>query len=388
MRTVTLDTSVAQQRTVVKPQRVAAERLFFPAATLYGAAAVPLSVHGMLSGNPLLPGVASVAMHAHELLFGFAMAVVAGFLITRTTRARLGMLFGLWLAARASFLALPGSALAFAANATFAGLLGVTVAPQFLKSAKKLRNKSIAPLLIALCLAMLVFQLGAVSAHAWLQFLALQEGVLLLALLMLFMGGRIIAPAAAGAIQDAGGHLEARVQPRIEGALLVFMALAAAALAVPQGRFIAGALLLLAASLALVRLARWRLWACTGRPDLWCLGVGYLWLAAGLALLGLSWAFNLLPAATATHAITIGALGTLATTVMARVRLIHDKRDPARMRALPWIALLITLAALTRLVGSGSLFALGVAASAWSLALLLLLAALLQARPVGGQDSP
>jgi uncharacterized protein involved in response to NO len=91
------------------------------------------------------------------------------------------------------------------------------------------------------------------------------------------------------------------------------MALAAVALAVPGGRAAAGGLLLAAAMLAVVRLARWRLWACAGRPDLWCLGVGYLWLVIGLALLGLSWSVQLLPAGSATHAVTLGALGTLTT---------------------------------------------------------------------------
>jgi uncharacterized protein involved in response to NO len=362
----------------VRPASVAAERLFFPAAATYGAVVVPLSVHGMLSGNALLPGLAGITGHAHELLFGYALAVVAGFLVTRTTQARLGWLFGAWVAARAAFLALPGSAWSLAADIAFAALLALLAAPQFLKGAKKLRNKAFAPLLIALCLAVPAFQLGLLTGRHWLQFLALQEAVLLFALLMLFMGGRIIAPAAAGAIQRAGGHLEARVQPRIEAALLVVMALAAVALAVPGGRAAAGGLLLAAALLALLRLARWRLWACAGRPDLWCLGVGYLWLVIGLALLGLSWSVQLLPAGSATHAVTLGALGTLTTAVMARVRLARNRRDPAEMRTLPWITAAIALATLLRLFGSGHPATLAVAAALWSLALTILLVTLLR----------
>lgn len=369
---------VEMYRAVQGARRLAAEQAFFPAAAAYGLVAVPLSVHGMLSDRAMLPGFASVPGHAHELLFGFALAVVAGFLITRISAARLGGLFVLWLVARASFLAFPGSIAAVTANAVFAVVLASLVSPQFLKSAKKLRNKALAPLLIVLCLAAIVFQLGAAMTWLELQFLALRETVLLFALLMLFMGGRIIAPAAAGAIQRGGGHLEARVQPRIEGALLVVMALAAVALAVPGGRHIASVLMLAAALLALVRLARWRLWACRARPDLWCLGIGYLWLAVGLALLGASWAFQLLPASTATHAMTLGALGTLTTTVMLRVRAIRNKADPAQVPALPWITAIIALATLVRLSGSSSATMLGVAAMLWSLALFLLLVALLR----------
>jgi uncharacterized protein involved in response to NO len=369
---------VEKDRAVQGARPLAAEQVFFPAAAAYGLVAVPLSVHGMLSGHALLPGFASVPGHAHELLFGFALAVVAGFLITRISAARLGALFALWLVARVSFLAFPGSIAAVAANVMFAAMLAMLVSPQFLRSAKKLRNKALAPLLIALCLAAIVFQLGAATRGLGLQFFVLRETVLLFALLMLFMGGRIIAPAAAGAIQRAGGCLEARVQPRIEGALLIIMALAVVALAIPGGRTWAGALVLASALLALVRLVRWRLWACRARPDIWCLGIGYFWLVIGLALLGSSWAFQLLPTGTATHAVTLGALGTLTTTVMGRVRAIRHKVDPAHVRALPWITAILALATLVRLSGSTSVMMLGIAATLWSLALFILLAVLLR----------
>lgn len=367
--------------------RVAAEGVFFPAATAYGAVAVPLSVHGMVSGDALLPGFAGVAAHAHELLFGFALAVVAGFLVTRDSRTRIAVLAGLWVLARAAFLTLPGSAPALAANTTFAIFLGAMVAPQFLRSAKKLRNRTIAPLLVALCLAAAAFQLAQFTTQSWLQFLVLREAVLLFALLMLFMGGRIIAPAAAGAIERAGGHLEARVQPGIEAALLCIMPLAMVAAVVPRAHVVAGILALVAAGLALVRLLRWRLWDCRSRPDLWCLGLGYAWLAIGLALLGLTWSFDLLPAGTATHAITIGALGTLTTAVMARVRLTRNKQDPARVHVLPWIALAIALATIIRLLAGTSVLGLGLAAALWSLGLLLLLALLLRVPARRGRRS-
>lgn len=376
--TATTSADGGRARPARRRARVAAEGVFFPAATLYGAVAVPLSVHGMLSGDPLLPGFAGVAGHAHELLFGFALAVVAGFLVTRASRLRIAALAGLWVLARAAFLAQPGGVAAAAANAAFAGVLGATVAPQFLRGAKKLRNRAIAPLLLALCLAAVGFQVAQLGPRPGARLLVVDEAVLLFALLMLFMGGRIIAPAAAGAIERAGGHLRARVQPRVEGALLGLVPLAMVALAVPRGRAVAGVLALAAAVLAGVRLARWRLWQCRARPDLWCLGLGYAWLAVGLALLGLAWSLGHPAAGTATHAITVGALGTLSTAVMARVRLVRNRRDPGRARLLPWIALAIALAALLRLAGGAGPVALGAAAALWSLGLLALLALLLR----------
>jgi uncharacterized protein involved in response to NO len=158
------------------------------------------------------------------------------------------------------------------------------------------------------------------------------------------------------------------------------MMLAIVALVLPGSQVAAGALALAAASLGLVRLLRWRLWACPRRPDLWCLGVGYAWLVVRLALLGLSWTVQLLPASTATHALTVGALGTLTGTVMLRVQLIRAKRDPARARVLPWITASIALATVLRLAGSSSPALLHTAAGLWSLGMLMVLLALLRAR--------
>ncbi|MFW5969864.1 MAG: NnrS family protein [Halofilum sp. (in: g-proteobacteria)] len=353
--------------------RGAAEGLFFPVAAIYAALVVPLSVHGMRSGEPLLPGFATAGGHAHELLFGFALAVAAGFLVTRATPAQRGALVALWLAGRVAFLTWPGSVLAFAANFAFAALLGALVIPQFLRGAKKLRNRTIGPLLSVLCLAVLVFHVAGLTARTWLQWLVLHETVLLFATLMLFMGGRIIAPAAAGAIQRAGGHLEARVQPRIEGGLLIAMIGAVSLSAVPGGRAMAGACAGLAGLLAVIRLARWRLPACRGRPDLWCLGLGYAWLGGGLVLFGVASITGSPPFAAAIHAITVGALGTLTSGVMARVRLTRLKRDPGREWSLPWMALLITAAAAIRISGVGGDFGLGLSAVLWSGAFVLLL---------------
>lgn len=359
----------------------AAEKVFFPAATLYAAVAVPASVHGMLSGEPLVPAFATPAGHAHELLFGFALAVVSGYLINRVTAPRLVGLFALWLLARVSYLLLPGSAAALLANAAFPAMLGWLVVPQFMKGAKKWRNQAIAPLLIALCAAPVLFHAAAASGVSWLPFVLLQEVVLLLALLMLFMGGRIIAPAAAGAIQRAGGHLEARVQPRIEGALLIIMALVVTTAAVPDARVTAGGLAILAAALGLVRLLRWRLWAASRRSDLWCLGLGYAWLVAGLALLGTAWTTGLVGATTATHAVTVGALGTLTTGVMARVRLNRAKRDPARSLTIPLMAGTIAAATLLRMLMPDDMTALAAASGFWALSYALLLILLVRIPP-------
>ena len=140
--------------------------------------------------------------------------------------------------------------------------------------------------------------------------MALVGVVLLLGWLMAFMGGRLLAPAIAGHLDKQGEELHARVQPRIEGAIIVALAFAALCAPIPALQVAAGAGAAAGGALIAVRLLRWRLWRCRGRVDLWCLGAGYAWLAAGLLLTGTSLLMSSSPRG-ALHLVTVGALGTL-----------------------------------------------------------------------------
>lgn len=355
----------------------AAHEWFFPAAALYAAVVLPLSVAGMIAGFPPFPGLADPSGHAHELLFGYGLAVVAGFLINRIGRAALVLLFSLWLAARAAFLFAPDGVVTVFANVAFAVLLAVLAAPQFLKAAKKLRNRLTGPLVIALSAALVVFHGAVFASSGFVERLALHQAVLLFALLMLFMGGRILAPAIAGHVQRRGMNLQSRVQPRIEGALLGAMLLAIVAAPFPAAAPAAGIALLAAALLAAIRLCRWRLWLCGGRPDLLALAAGYAWLVAGLAWLGLEHSGLVAAGTTGLHAITAGALGTLTATVMLRTRLIKAGLDPAAAAGV-WVpAALIAVAAIMRLSGGGMGILLA-ASGVWSAAFLAVFLALVR----------
>jgi uncharacterized protein involved in response to NO len=350
-----------------------ADRWFFPAAALYGALAGPWFVYGLAGGRPVPPGLASVAGHAHEMLFGYALAVVAGFLTTRASPSRIALMLAAWLGARLAFLLDPGGPAAVALDLAFGATLALTAAPPLLRAAKKLRNRVLGPLVVALCLAPAAIQLGWRTGPGAAGFGLLPTAVLLFALLLLLMGGRIIAPAVAGAIERAGGRLEARVQPRIEAALLGLMILAIFASLLPPARPLVGAASIAAGVLAGVRLVRWRPWRLGARADLLCMVAGYAWLALGLVLLGGAWLVDWLRPATATHAITLGALGTLTTAVMARISTLRAGRDPAGMRLLPPVALLMGTGAALRLFLDLHPVGLALAAACWSAALLLLM---------------
>lgn len=362
-----------------RPRRVVTETWFFPLAALHGALIVALFVLGLAGLRVAPPGLTTPAGHAHELLFGYALAVTTGFLVQRMSPGRLLALVLLWLSARAAFLWLPGTLVSAMTNAGFAIALAVTAAPRFMKSAKKWRNRLTGPLILAICLAVLAFQLLNLRGGGFQLYVVLGEAVVLFSLLMLFFGGRLIAPAAAGAIEQAGDELAARVQPRVEGSAMLVMVAAAATAPWPAAAPLHGALLAAAGGLVLLRLLRWRLWSCSHRPDLICLGVGYGWLGVGLVLLGAARGFDIgLAPSAATHAITVGALGTLTTNIMLRTRLLRLRVAPVDRTA--WLAALtaaIATAALARILGAGNLAWLLFAAACWSAAMLLLLVLLL-----------
>src|SRR5690606_32144810 len=232
--------------------------------------------------------------------------------------------------ARITYLAAPESLPAAGLNMLFAGLLTWRVVPRFTRAAKKWRNKAVAPLIIGLGLTVALYHLAPYLAWPWLQHSLLFEAVLLLSGLMFFMGGRMIAPAIAGHLLKSGRDLEARVQPRIEGAVLILGALALILQIVPIDSFrqLAGGLLILIAGMTIVRIYRWQIWHALNRPDLLSLTIGYVWLAIGWLLVGTSLLTSRISLTSALHAITIGALGTLTLTVIARTRLQRTRRDP------------------------------------------------------------
>lgn len=339
---------------------------------------VPLAMLARHGYGP--EALAAPTGHAFEMLFGFALALIAGYLLGPMPARRLALFMISWLLARIMGLIDPVNWLTLVSNAIFVSLLAWHLLPR-LWVAKKWRNRTLVPLLGLICTITIAITLMNQLDYRWLHRFLLDESVQLFVLLMLFMGGRMLAPAVAGEFYRQGMELEARVQPHIEAGLIVTVS--AAFVLAPIATSVSGILLIMSGILAAIRLIRWQLWHCLARPDLICLGLGYGWLALGLMLLG--WIkltgsdyFN-----TAVHAITVGALGTLATNVMVRVTLLHVKQYPSRIPQIMVMTGLITIAALTRIGADFSVhreMLLATAAVAWSSSFLLVLFVLLDCR--------
>lgn len=348
---------------------------------LHAATILPLAMLAMTTGMPA--GLASSPAHGGEMLAGYALAVMAGFLLPPLTKKQAVGLIGLWLMGRIAIVSGWPALWVIIPNVAFATAMTVLIVPRFTGAAKKLRNQATAPLvaLIAACVSAAVVLVASnmlTTARP-----VLYAAVTLLAGLLLFMGGRVLAPVAIGALQKRGFKPTARVQPRFEGAILLSFIPAVAAQAAAILHPIAAVGTGTAGILGLIRLGRWRLWRGGRRPDLWGLGLGYAWVCIGLILLGAHWLGVPVAAVLGLHVITIGGLGTLSLNVMARTWLVRAQQNPARSTALAMGSVLITLAVLLRAAAiSLSMLALNqVAAAAWALAFAVVLISLSHRAP-------
>lgn len=333
-------------------------RPFFLLAGL--GALLPVAVWAWaLAGGPLPAGTGDLRnWHAHELLFGYAVAVMAGFLLTaiRNWTGRetahggpLAALAALWLAGRIACLPgvpLPGTVVALV-DALFLPALAWTAARPLLAAGNH-RNLVFPGMLLLLASANVVVHLswlGALPAMAGAR--ALEAAALVAIVMITVMAGRVFPFFTERGVP---GVFSATIRPRIEQlAVPSAMALALAVLlrdAAPVLLVVTGALV---AVVHAVRLQGWLTPLARRVPLVWVLHAGYAWIAVAGAMFVLVGA-GLLAFPFAMHALTAGTLGTITLGMMARVALGHSGRplQPARLTVVAFG--LVTLAAILRVV--------------------------------------
>ena len=236
-------------------------------------------------------------------------------------------MFALWLAGRIGYLLLPLPPLAEAAIAvSFPLCLFGFAGTPFLRAAKTWRNSIFAAILAGLVLAALAYQSGVLGALAAGEARGVGLGINVVTLLMFTMGGRIIAAATSGALQDRGIHLHGVAHPDLETAGVAAIVVLAIADFSGQAPGLAAAAALMAALTVILRLYRWQVWKVAARPEMLALHVGYAWLAIGLAAQSAALAFEIISPVDALHGVTVGALGSLSLAIMARVSLQRSAR--------------------------------------------------------------
>ncbi|HEX2011072.1 MAG TPA: NnrS family protein, partial [Roseateles sp.] len=266
--------------------------------------------------------------HAHEMLFGFTLAVVVGFLFTAgrnwsnrptPTGAPLAALAVLWLAGRVLVLTPWGWAAALA-NAAFPLLAAIALAIPFI-AARNRRNYFFIALLALLALAQAgvhLSQLGLLRLPAW---AGIQLGLDVVLFIMAVMGGRVIPMFTNNGVPGSNAMRRPWLEKAALGSTLALLAGDALGLTgLP--------LALLAGICSAAHLARWLLWQplkTLRNPLVWVLHLAYLWIPLHLLLRGLA-AMGLLAPSLATHALTLGAIGGLIIGMMTRTALGHTGR--------------------------------------------------------------
>jgi uncharacterized protein involved in response to NO len=333
-------------------------RPFFLLAAGYAAIAMALWI-ALLRGWPGPPlAMAGVAWHAHEMFFGFAGAGVAGFLLTAVPNWTgkppvkgwpLAVLAGVWLAGRGVMIFGEGLGPVPVAVVDLLFLVAVLgVAGSAVIAAGNRRNLPILGMLALLGVANGLTHAAAFDLDGDWAGVGRRLGMHLFLLLIALVGGRIV-PAFTGNWLAQTGRAEKPLPfGNVDKATLAAAAAAALADTAAPGTLPAGGLLVVAGVLHLVRLGRWRGHLTLGAPIVWVLHLGYLWLAVGSLLLGLSALTDGVPRIAGVHALTAGAIGTMFVAVMSRASLGHTGRALIAGPATVTVYGLVTLAALTR----------------------------------------
>jgi len=293
--------------------------------------------------------------HAHEMLLGYAVAVIAGFLLTAVKNwtgkqtligDQLAGLCLLWLYGRILPFyagALPDGLIALV-DFSFLPILAYQVSKPILQ-AKQFGNLFFIGLLMLLALGNGLIHAEMLGLQENVAFIGIQLVVATIVILILIIAGRVFP-----FFTERGIPGTLIIRNPLLDSLSVASAVAVFAL---QLFDISGTLLALAAVVAvavnIARLAGWyvqRIWYV---PLLWVLYAGYSWIILGFILTALS-AYSVVLPTLALHAFTLGGIGVLTLGMMARVSLGHTGRALKASNAIAIAFVLINVAALFRVL--------------------------------------
>lgn len=351
-------------------------RPFFLGAALWSASAILVWVCAYF-GRIILPvAMSPLDWHMHEMLYGYAAAVIAGFLLTAIPNwtGRLPVngwplagLAALWLAGRVAiyFAADIGPLAAALIDISFLLVLAATALREIV-SGKNWSNLRVLAVLLVLVAANIVwhFELLSSGAGDYGPRMALGAVIALITLI----GGRIIPSFTRNWLARANPGRLPRPWSRFDMLAVASGVAALAAWVVLPASIVTAALLLLAGVLHAARLARWAGDRTFADRLVLVLHVAYAFIPVGFLLLGASIVCPDAFAATAgIHAWTAGAIGLMTLAVMTRASLGHTGYPLVASAATQAIYALVFVAAISRIAAAmvSAPELLNVAAVAW-----------------------
>ena len=299
----------------------------------------------------------SMFWHSHEMVFGFSMAVMTGFLFTAVRNWTglptpsgwvLGMILTVWIAARILLVVGPAS-IGVTLDLLFLPLVTISIAIPVFRSRNK-RNFKIVAIVAVLAILHFVFHLALsgelpVTLSRPVLFATIDVFVILFAV----VGGRVIPAFTRNAVPGANPVHRTWVEVSAFGLLLMLAVtmLISGGIALPAGPAVL--LAFLAAAAHALRLALWQPGRTLGHPLLWMMPVAYSWLPLALVLRGLS-GLAIVPPGAWIHAVTVGALTSLMIAMMMRSTLGHTGRELIASRTDIVVFLLLQIGAVARVM--------------------------------------
>lgn len=342
---------IAEAKAVGVPILRKGFRPFFLLAALFAIAIVPvwLMALGGVGGLTIDRHLSDSAWHAHELLFGYAAAVIAGFLLTAVanwtgretlTGPWLAALCGLWLAARIAIVMPLPHPIAMGLDLAFVPALAVAIGRPLVRTQSR-RNFVMLAVLGAFWLAN-----AAVWSIEW-RTRGLRFGVDVVVLLIAILTGRIVPMFTRNATRVESIHSV----PALDALALVSLVAVTLADATVSSTYVRSVACAAAAVLVLARTIHWGTRHALRVPLLWILHIGHAFIPIGLAMRALPVVVPAISDSAATHAFTVGAIGCTTLGMMSRVALGHTGRmlDARAPMVVAFAA--IVLAAIVRIVG-------------------------------------
>lgn len=303
-------------------------RPFYIGGALLAALNVPVWVAMFLGQVPLTPNAQPMLWHAHEMLFGFAVAIIVGFLMTAgkawtglaTPRGpMLGALALLWLAARLASVTAPYAVYAVLDMALLP--LAAVILVNVLLRARNHRNLPLALILALLASANLIFHLAVMGVLQVPAIAALYAGLALIVMMVCVMAGRVI-PAFTMSVTP-GLKIVAKIW--IERVTLGATGLGLALWVFAPASWVGFIVLAMASVLHVRRMLNWRPMVTVKRPILWILHAAYAWIPVGLGLLALA-QLGWVAVSAGVHALAVGAIGGLIIGMITRTARGHTGR--------------------------------------------------------------
>lgn len=359
-------------------------RPFFLGAALFAVLYMPLWAWVYLKGGATGP-FGPIVWHAHEMLHGFTVAVIAGFLLTavsnwtRESTAEGWLLLGVfsvWLAGRIGILLCGFLPEAFypivsAIDLAFLPIFAGTIARPIFKTKNK-RNYGFPIILMVMWVSNLLMHLDVYGITIGMGMKSLYLALHMILVIVILITGRIVPLFTRNALDDMSIQSNPKVDKLCVGLAVLFAAISISGIQV----LVPWVALALALALV-VRSWKWGSLKTLKVPLLWILHFGNLWLILGFTLLAMS-SWGVLAPSVAIHGLTTGVLGILCLGMMARVTRGHTGRDLTTDKLTTLAFVLMVGAVLTRVGGpivggSAVMTSIVVSAGLWSAAFLLYL---------------